>query len=158
MKPCKKCKRAIDDKDIFCKYCGKRQKDRRMVYFLKKLFNKIFIGEDEDSLVIFMGYAVILGIVSIIMLIVYLLFLSLKNNIFIFLWPNFLYYLGYMLLIIFCIRCCFEIHHLIYKAKKNKENYQEYRNLLVNLFSGFMTLFSMIIGFLTLYLSLNLVV
>ena len=51
-------------------------------------------------------------------------------------------------IVIYCIRCCSEILKLGYKAGKKTEEGKESRVLLVNLFSGFMTFFALMLALL----------
>lgn len=143
-KKCKRCYKELSDDAKYCDSCGKKQDGSKIGNFFKKIF---ISNDDFDSLITF---------VSISLLLCFFMFGAIFiGNMFInwYAWillgnAGIFRFIGSIIIGIYCIRCCSEIFKLGLKASKKTEEGKESRALLINLFSGFMTFFALILALL----------
>ena len=143
-KKCKRCYKELNDDAKYCDSCGKKQDGSKIGNFFKKIF---ISNDDFDSLITFVSVSLLCCFFMFGAIFGYNMFSNfydwlLLGNIGMF------RIIGSILIMIYCIRCCSEIFKLGYKAGKKTEEGKESRALLVNLFSGFMTFFALMLALL----------
>lgn len=142
---CKKCGKELRENAKYCDSCGKKQEENKLLFVLKS----IFVGKTGlNGLINFIRTALLWCFSISSLLIISHLINRIVNGLlksFVF---ETIYFGGAGLIIAFAIRCSIEINRLAEKSCENTEDGKENRLLLINLFSGFMTFFGMMIALL----------